>query len=105
MSKSGHPVVKTPGNIDILVNSKSPVSTGAKIPGCSQSKEGVIDVLERLAYLVSLLLLKLLSPSSNQRLVVEHLPHVAGLRHQSPILCHNVEVALTSSLYPSSQTV
>ena len=44
--KSGPPGVKTPGDIDILLNSKSPVSTGVKILGCSQSKEGVIDVLE-----------------------------------------------------------
>ena len=38
--KSGPPGVKTPGDIDTILNSKSPVSTDAKIPECSQSKEG-----------------------------------------------------------------
>ena len=37
--KYGPPGVKTPGDIDTLLNSKSPVSTGVKIPEFSQSKE------------------------------------------------------------------
>ena len=35
--KSGPPGIKTPGDIDILLKTKSPVPTGAKIPGGSQS--------------------------------------------------------------------
>ena len=88
--KSGPPVIETPGDIGILVKTKRPVSAGAKIPGCSHI------FCQSLTPLYCLL--KLSSPSSNQRLVVEHL-------HQSQVLCHDVVVALTSGLYPTSQTV
>ena len=45
--KSEPPGIKTPGDIDVLPDSKSPVSKGVGTPGCSQTKVYKVNLVER----------------------------------------------------------